>query len=218
MSKPKPKLLVVDDEPDQIRTIKNYFSRRGLVVFTATTGEEALALIKEDRPDLVLLDMKLPGNLEGADVLRILRKDDKDLKVAMVTGDILQEQKIQEITHLGIVDFLTKPVDFQTLEKVVKGALKGDYPELTHPKELKTKAGPPAASLRRISHDLSNITSDIANKCELYILDTEEGINKDKSEKERLGEAIDIIKSVLKSSERLSELIKRVSLLAKKEL
>lgn len=214
----KPKLLVVDDEPEQCESIKSYFSRRNFFVLTAASGEEALALIKETKPDLVLLDMKLSTDMDGRDVLRVLRQSDKDTKVAIVTGDILTEDKIKDITDLGIVELASKPVDFQALEEIIKKVLKDNYPTAVHFEAIKAKEDSIEVPLRGIAHDLSNITSDISNKCELYILDTEEGLNKDKSEKERLEEAINILKSVVKSSERLTDLVKKISSLAKKEM
>lgn len=218
MKEEKPKLLVVDDEPDQCISIKNYFSRRNFQVFTAESGEEALTLIKENKPDLVLLDMKLSGGMDGKGVLQALRRHDKKTKVAVVTGDILSEEKTREIIDLGIVELVNKPVVFEELDKIIRKVLEDSYPKAIRFEEIKPKEDSIDVSLRRIVHDLSNITSDIANKCELYILDTEEGLNKDKNEKERLDEAIDILKSVLKSAERLTDLVKKLSSLAKKEL
>jgi len=217
MLEEKPKLLIVDDEPDQCESFKSYFSRRNFLILTAASGEEALTLIKEDKPDLILLDMKLSTNMDGRDVLRVLRQYDKDTKVVMVTGDILDEEEMREITELGIVEFLNKPVDFQTLEEVVKRVLEERYPKMVRYEEIKPAEEPIEASLRRIAHDLSNIASDITNKCELYILDTEEGLYKDKTEKQRLDEAINIIKSVLKLTDKLTDLVKKIASLAKKE-
>jgi two-component system response regulator (stage 0 sporulation protein F) len=214
----KPKLLVVDDERDQCDSIKSYFSRRNFLVFTAATGEGALALIKENKPDLVLLDMKLEGNMDGKDVLQILRQSDKETKVVLVTGDILSEHQMQEITDLGIVEFLHKPVDMQTLEGIIKKVLQENYPTAIRFEAIKPKEESIEVSLKRINHELANITNDIVSKCELYLLDTEEGLNKDKSEKARLDEAIDILKSVLKQTERLTDVVKKLSSLAKKEL
>ena len=214
----KPKLLVVDDEPDQCISIKNYFSRRNFLVFTAESGEEALTAIKEKRPDLVLLDIKLAGSMSGKDVLKELRQYDKDTKVSIVTGDVLSEQDIKEITNLGIVELISKPVVLEDLDKVIRKVLEQSYPKSMRYEELKPKQEPMKVSLRRIAHDLSNVTGDIANKCELYILDTEEGLKKDKSEKERLNESISILKSVLKQAERLTDIVKKLSSLAKKEL
>lgn len=214
----KPKLLVVDDEVGQCESIKHYFSRRNFIVFSTGTGEEALSLIKKNKPDLVLLDMKIEGNLEGKDVLRILRETDKDTKVAMITGDVLTEQEMQDVADLGIVDFLHKPVDVHTLENVIKKVLEHSYPKAVRFEVIKAKEPAEDVSLRRISHDLSNITSDIANKCELYILDEEEGLNKGKSGKVRLNEAAKILKAVLRQTERLTDIVKKLSSLAKKEL
>ena len=218
MIEDKPKLLIVDDEVDQCECIKRYFSRRNFIVFSAGTGEEALKSIKENRPDIVLLDMKLASDLSGKDVLRILRETDKDTKVAMITGDVLSEEEMQEVANLGIADFLNKPVDVQTLENVIKKILEDNYPKAVRFEEVKTNPVAEDSSLRRLTHDLSNITSDIASKCELYLLDDEEGLNKGKSEKERLNETTGILKAVLKQTERLTDIVKKLSTLAKKEL
>lgn len=213
MSEEKPRLLVVDDEADQRESIKSYFSRRNFLVLTSATGRDALALIKEERPDLVMLDMKLSEGLTGKDILKALRQYDKDTKVVMITGDLLGEEEVKEISGLGIVDFLLKPVDVCTLEGVVRKVLQDNYPKDFRFEESQPKADSPETSLRRIVHDLSNVTNDITNKCELYILDTEEGLNKNKSEKERLAEAINVLRGVLKSAERLTDLTKKLSVL-----
>ncbi len=218
MEEERPKLLVVDDEPDQYNYIKSYFSKRNFTVFTAESGEQALTLIKNKKPDLVLLDMKIAGNMNGRDVLRELREYDKNTKVAIITGDILDEQRMQEIYDLGIVDFISKPADLLTLENVIKKVLESSYPKAVRFEPIKPKEYATDVSLRRLSHDLSNITSDIANKCELFILDTEEGLNKEKSEKERLDEATNILRAVLKQTERLTDIINKLSSRAKKEL
>jgi DNA-binding response OmpR family regulator len=218
MKEEKPKLLVVDDEQSQVDSIKTYFARRNFLVFVAPSGEEALGSIQKHKPDLVLLDMKLSGSMDGRDVLRDLRKYDKETKVVIITGNILREEELREITRLGIVEFLTKPVNVRTLDEVVKRILKESYPKTIRFEALQQKEEETTdVSLRRLSHELSNITGDITNKCELYILDTEEGLYKGKTEKERLEKAIDVIKSVFKSTERLTELVKKLSSLAKKE-
>ena len=218
MKEEKPKLLVVDDEESQSDSIKAYFSRRNFSVFTAATGEEALANIKDHKPDLILLDIKLAGAMDGRDVLSALRRHDKETKVIVITGNMLSQERIQEIKEMGIIDFLLKPVEVQRLDQIVKKVLSETYPKALRFKAIKgiqTKTG--NASLRRLSHELSNVTGDITNKCELYLLDTEEGLYKGMTEKERLEKAIGVIKSVSKSTERLTELGKKLAFLAKKE-
>ena len=163
-----------------------------------------------------MLDIRLEGSLDGRDVLRILRETDKDTKVAMITGDLLAQEEIQELAGLGIVDFLYKPVDFQTLENVIKKALEHSYPKAIRFEAIKIKKPADESSSRSIAHDLTNITSDIANKCELFILDEEEGFNKDKSEKDRLNEATNILKAILKQTERITGIVNKLSPFTKK--
>lgn len=217
MAEHKPKLLVVDDEPDQSASIESYFSKRGFLVFTAATGEEALRIIKDNAPDMVLLDKKLSSNMDGLDVLRVLRQHDKDTKVAIVTGDVLSGEERKEITGLGIVEFLDKPVDIKTLEDVVKKALLKSYSKAARFEKIKPQTDPAEISLRRINHELANIANDIAGKCELYLLDTEEGLYKNKTEKERLAIADNVIQSVSRAAERIKGIVEKFSMLTKKE-
>jgi adenylate cyclase len=104
------KVLVVDDQPANIRLLQAILLPRGYDVRTATSGEAALASIAEDPPDLVLLDIVMPG-LDGYEVCRRIREqsDTAYLPVVMVTasGD---EQKVGAL-EAGADDFLTKPVN-----------------------------------------------------------------------------------------------------------
>jgi DNA-binding NtrC family response regulator len=212
-----PLLLVVDDEEDHCRAIKSYFSRRGFTGLAAASGEEALTTIKGCRPDLVLLDKKISGLMDGKGVLRALSQKGDTTKVIMITGYLVKPKEIREIKALGVAGFLTKPVDFEMLEQAVKRALGKRYPaSLTPP----PKQGSPDVwaqpdSFREIKHELANICGDINLKCELYLLDTEDGFYKDKTTEERLQAAIAVIKSVTNSAQRLKDLITRLSDLIK---
>lgn len=216
MPRQKPKLLVVDDEPDQCEAIKSYFSRRSFLVLTSASGKEALSLIKAHRPDVVLLDMRLSSAMDGKDVLRALRAYDQATKVIMITGDILNEQEAKEVAGLGIVEFLSKPVSFQILEKVIRKALGARYHNTTDMYKLQRKEVPADISLRQINHELSNITNDISHRCELFLLDTEEGFYNDKTKEEQLDIALGLIRAVLKSTERLQGVITKISGVVKK--
>lgn len=212
-----PRILMVDDEQDQRESFKNYFSKRRLPVFTAASGEEALVLIKKLKPDLVFLDLRLSAGPDGKEVLRILREYDKETRVAVVTGNMLKEKEVQELTSLGIVELLTKPLSFQQLDDFVRKVLAGKYPHFLHAKPVNKTRETSKTSLRRINHELANATSDISSKCELYLLNTEEGIYKKKSEKERLAIAHEIIESVAQSTEKLKGVVERISGLIKRE-
>ncbi len=109
-----PSVLVVDDQPPNIRLLDAILSPRGYVVHQATSGEQALELLASTPVDLVLLDILMPG-IDGYEVCRRIRAQDDTayLPVVMVTasGD---EQKVQAL-EAGADDFLTKPVNTSEL-------------------------------------------------------------------------------------------------------
>ena len=80
-----PKLLIVDDEEDVREFAANFFRKRKLDVRTAGSGEEALEILKTDKPDMVLLDIRM-GGMSGIQVLADIKKIDQGIKVVMVTG------------------------------------------------------------------------------------------------------------------------------------
>lgn len=106
-------LLLVDDEPDFRRATSNALGRRGFTVIEAGSGEEALKLIASQRPDIVVLDLKMPG-MGGIESLRKLRETDENLPVIILTGHGDVDSAIAGI-RLSVVDFLQKPVDIDQL-------------------------------------------------------------------------------------------------------
>ena len=77
-----PRVLIIDDERNIRRTFKMVLEGEGMTVAVAETGEEGLALARAERPDVVVLDVRLPG-IDGIEVLQRLRKSDADLPVIM---------------------------------------------------------------------------------------------------------------------------------------
>ena len=118
------KLLLVDDEEDFRRATSKTLIRRGFTVSEAATGEEALLSIKQDRPDIVLLDLKMPG-LNGIETLQRIREKDKTLPVIILTGHGDFQDALAGI-KLEIVDFLQKPVDVEQLSVRIHSLLKHD--------------------------------------------------------------------------------------------
>jgi len=115
------KILVVDDEQDICDFVKNFFQERGYDVLTASGGDEALAVVKTNHPELVLLDIKMRG-MDGIATLKHLRDIDKDLKVIMVTA-LADQDKMDEACRLGACEYITKPLALDHLEQTVERKL-----------------------------------------------------------------------------------------------
>lgn len=116
-----PTILIVDDEGPQRRLFGEFLISRGYRVEEAASGEEALACIRARRPDLVLLDVRLPGK-SGIDVLAEVRRIDAELPVLLVTAFADLRQAVAAI-KTGAVDYLAKPVDLEELEAAIADAL-----------------------------------------------------------------------------------------------
>ena len=112
------KLLVVDDETEICEFLKSFFEERDFDVRTATTGEEAIRQVGELKPQLVLLDIHMPG-MDGMTVLRELKKQHPRVKVIMVTA-LETREKIEEAMRLGADNYITKPLSLEYLEKDVQ--------------------------------------------------------------------------------------------------
>jgi DNA-binding NtrC family response regulator len=113
-------LLIVDDDPDVLAAVGDYFDHLGYEVLREATGEAAIAACVRHRPDAVVLDLRLPG-IDGLQVLEELRRRG-DIAVLLVTGhgDIATAVRAMQ---LGAENFLTKPVDMPLLAAAVARAL-----------------------------------------------------------------------------------------------
>jgi len=116
------KLLIVDDEVDIREFAKRFFVKRDIDVFTASGGREALKIIDEDKPDLVLLDIQME-EITGIEVLKELRANSNEVKVIMVTGNE-DPAVIKEANSLGVISYVHKPLVLEELEKIVLAELK----------------------------------------------------------------------------------------------
>ena len=115
------KILVVDDEQDIRDFAKSFFEKRNIKVITASGGSEALELIENEHPDLVLLDITME-EMSGVEVLKKLRAAKNDVKVIMVTG-VEEEATVNEANSWGIRGYIHKPLVLEELEKIVVGEL-----------------------------------------------------------------------------------------------
>ena len=117
------KLLVVDDETDICDFLKLFFKKRDFQVFVGHNGKEAIRLVEQEDPDVVLLDIKMPV-MDGMDALREIKKMTRKCKVIMVSS-ISDAQKISEARELGAVEYITKPLLLDHLEKTVLSVIEG---------------------------------------------------------------------------------------------
>ena len=115
------KLLVVDDEHLIRWSLEQNLKKQGYEVLTAGTGEDALRLVREEQPDLVLLDIQLPG-ISGIDVLEKIKEYDDDIIVVMVTAHGGLETAVNAM-RLGAYDYISKPFNLDELSIVVRKAL-----------------------------------------------------------------------------------------------
>ena len=107
-------ILVVDDEDDVCDLLRRFLTRRGYIVDTVKDGEEAIARILEDTPDIVLLDIRLP-KMDGLKVLRRLREEETDVAIITMSG-VADEETARKSLELGAADFITKPFNLPYLE------------------------------------------------------------------------------------------------------
>lgn len=115
------RLLLVDDEADFRQATSQGLSRRGFEVMEAASGEESLEIIKEIRPDVVLLDQKMPG-LSGIETLQKIRETDSFLPVIILTGHGDYQTALAGI-KFDIIDFMQKPVDIDQLADHIRSLL-----------------------------------------------------------------------------------------------
>src|SRR5258706_1292331 len=114
-------VLVVDDEPEIVRLVRDYLERAGFAVSTAADGEAALRSAQRDRPDIVVLDLGLPG-LDGLDVARALRRDG-EVPIIMLTARTEEADRVAGL-ELGADDYVAKPFSPRELVARVRAVLR----------------------------------------------------------------------------------------------
>lgn len=119
---PKLRVLLVDDEEDFVTTLSERLSLRGIETETAYNGEDALVKMNQRTPDIVILDVMMPG-LSGLDVLRQIKETLPDIPVILLTGRGSTREGIDGMKQ-GAFDYLMKPVDIEDLIKKMNEAMK----------------------------------------------------------------------------------------------
>ena len=112
------KLLIVDDEVEICDFLKSFFEERNFDVKTASSGQAALDMTEQFKPNVMLLDIKMPG-MDGVQVLGNVKKKYPRTKVIMVTA-LETRDKIEECLRLGADNYITKPLSLEYLENDVR--------------------------------------------------------------------------------------------------
>lgn len=134
-----PRILVVDDDRQIVRLVQSYLQQSGFTVLTAYDGEEALHAIRREKPDLVVLDLMLPGR-DGLEITRIVRNDETlaALPILMLTARVEDVDKLLGL-ELGADDYLTKPFNPPEVVARVKSILRRSSGTLKPPAILQIR-------------------------------------------------------------------------------
>jgi two-component system nitrogen regulation response regulator NtrX len=116
-----PSLLIVDDEPSILQSLGGLLSDEGFEVNTAANGYEALKIIDSESPDLVLLDIWMPG-IDGIETLKEIKKDNPNIQVIIITGHGTIETAVSA-TKLGAFDLIEKPLSIDKVIVAINNAL-----------------------------------------------------------------------------------------------
>ncbi len=115
-------VLIVDDEEDFLETIIKRLNKRQVDASGARSGEEALELLKEKTFDVVILDIKMPGGMDGIEALREIKKIQPLAEVILLTGHASVETSIEGM-KLGAFDYLLKPIKLDDLLNKIAQAI-----------------------------------------------------------------------------------------------
>ncbi|TSB44956.1 response regulator [Alkalicoccobacillus porphyridii] len=115
------KLLVVDDQYGIRVLLNEILQKDGYIVFQAANGVQAIKTVEEENPDLILLDMKIPG-MDGLEILRRIKSTHPNIKVVMMTayGEL---NLINEAIRLGAATYFSKPFDIDDVRQVIRDHL-----------------------------------------------------------------------------------------------
>ncbi|MFZ5898291.1 MAG: response regulator [Bacillota bacterium] len=133
------RVLVVDDEKSIVRLVTFNLEKEGFVTFKAHDGEEALRIVREEKPDLVILDIMLP-RIDGFEVCKRIRQESVQTAIIMLTA---KDQEIDTVLglELGADDYITKPFSPRELVARVKAVLRRTVPKEEYVRSSETRIG-----------------------------------------------------------------------------
>ena len=137
MENSKKQILIIEDEPDIQELLSFNLDKNGYKVFSASNGEKGLEVARKEHPDLILLDLMLPG-INGLDVCRIIKSDQDTSGISIIMLTALgQEEDIIKGLETGADDYVTKPFSLQVLEARIKSVLRRVPENIENTKTIK---------------------------------------------------------------------------------
>ena len=117
-------ILIVEDNEKNMKLVRDILQAKGYQTVEAGTGEEGVKLALEKKPDLVLMDIQLPG-MNGIEALKVLRANPStaQIPVVAITASVMQQDK-QQVVDSGFDGFIEKPINLREFLATVQGALK----------------------------------------------------------------------------------------------
>ena len=111
------KILIVDDEEHIRSLLDSYLSKQGFETYQAKDGNEAAEMVAQQKPDLIFLDIQLPG-MNGVEILKMVKKLNPDIAVIMISGNATEDTANQTL-EIGAFDYIKKPVDLDKVSEVI---------------------------------------------------------------------------------------------------
>lgn len=112
-------ILLVDDDSDYLEATQLMLMDEGYEVVPAVNGEDAIQKYRETSPDIVFLDIKMPG-IDGYETFFRIKKIDSDARVVFTSSYAIENEKFKQAKQLGLGGIINKPVDFTDMEKFIK--------------------------------------------------------------------------------------------------
>lgn len=174
------KILIADDEKNMIWAINRALKKESYNIISASNGEKAVEKVKDEDPDLVLLDLRMP-KMNGMEALKKIKNINKDLPVIMITAHGTIESAI-EAMKIGALDYISKPFDIEELKIQIRKAL--DIGDMTRQiefltNELRNKTGKVIIGESKKMKDVLEIVNRVAGSNATVLITGESGTGKE---------------------------------------